>query len=339
MKKYLLPKEGNFYKSNLHTHTTVSDGALSPIEVKKLYKEKGYSVVAYTDHEIMVPHLDLNDDDFLAITSTEISINKNRNCDFILTKTYHLNFYSKNPNKSTYDSFDKTILWLKSSYDNIDQTQWETQYDRVYSVECINEMIKKANDEGCLVSLNHPVWSLQDYSDYIGLKGLWGVEWHNTGCINTGYIDSIKPIDDLLRVGENVYPLATDDSHKVSDCFGGFTMIKAKELNYDVIFEALRCGDFYSTQGPLIDELYIEDGIVHIKTSKVKKIIITTDKRYTYTITAKEGENLTEASMDINWYFDHCNDSIIKHQYIRITLIDEQGQCAHTRAYYLNELQ
>ena len=339
MKKYLLPKEGNFYKSNLHTHTTVSDGALSPIEVKNLYKEKGYSVVAFTDHEIMVPHLDLNDDNFLAITSTEISINANRSCDFILTKAYHLNFYSKVPTKSTYNSFDKTILWLKSSYDNIDQKQWETQYDRVYSVECINEMIKMANDEGCLVSLNHPVWSLQDYSDYIGLKGLWGVEWHNTGCVNAGFFDSIKPIDDLLRVGENVYPLATDDSHKVSDCFGGFTMIKAKELTYDVIFEALRCGDFYSTQGPLIDELYIEDGIVCIKTSEVKKIIITSDKRYTYAITAKENENLTEASMDINWYFEHCNASIIKHQYIRITIIDEQGKCAHTRAYYLNELQ
>ena len=338
MKKYLLPKEGKFYKANLHTHTTVSDGELTPLEVKKIYKEKGYSVVAFTDHEIMVPHPELNDEDFLAITSTEISINEKRNSDFIFTKTYHLNFYSKDPNKSTFSSFDKSVLWLKSSYENIDEKQWETQYDRVYSVECINEMIKMANEEGCLVSLNHPIWSMQDYSDYGALKGLWGIEWHNTGCYNMGYFDSIKPIDDLLRLGEKVYPLATDDSHKLSDCFGGYTMIKATSLEYDTIFEALKCGDFYSTEGPLIDELYIEDGIIHIKTSKVKRIIITADKRYTYPITAKEDENLTEATLDITWYFEHCDETINKHQYIRITLIDEEGLIAHTRAYFLNEL-
>ena len=26
MKEYLLPKDGSFFKANLHTHTTVSDG-------------------------------------------------------------------------------------------------------------------------------------------------------------------------------------------------------------------------------------------------------------------------------------------------------------------------
>ena len=33
MKKYLLPETGNFYKANLHVHTTISDGALSPEEI------------------------------------------------------------------------------------------------------------------------------------------------------------------------------------------------------------------------------------------------------------------------------------------------------------------
>ena len=338
MRKYLLPKDGKFYKANLHTHTTVSDGVLTPLEVKKAYMEQGYSVVAYTDHEIMVPHTDLTDENFVALTATEISINEKRDCDFIHSKTYHLNFYSKDPNKSTYSSFDKTVLWLKSAYELADEKQWDAQYDRVYSIECINEMIKMANAEGCFVSLNHPVWSLQDYSDYINLKGLWGVEWHNTGCNNIGYFDSIKPIDDLLRVGENVLPLATDDSHKMADCFGGFVMVKAMELKYDMIYDALKKGDFYSTQGPLIEELYIEDGIINIKTSKVKKIIITADKRYSYPFVAKEDEFLTNTSLDVNWYFEHCDENIIKHQYLRITLIDEEGLIAHTRAYYLNEL-
>ena len=34
MKKYLLPETGNFYKANLHSHSTVSDGTLTPAEMK-----------------------------------------------------------------------------------------------------------------------------------------------------------------------------------------------------------------------------------------------------------------------------------------------------------------
>ena len=44
MKQYLL-KKGNWYKANLHCHTTVSDGRFSPEEIKKIYSEKGYSIV------------------------------------------------------------------------------------------------------------------------------------------------------------------------------------------------------------------------------------------------------------------------------------------------------
>ena len=35
MKQYLLPEKGQFYKANLHRHTVVSDGTLTPEEVKQ----------------------------------------------------------------------------------------------------------------------------------------------------------------------------------------------------------------------------------------------------------------------------------------------------------------
>ena len=52
--KHLFPENGIFYKANLHAHTSLSDGKLSPCEVKALYKEYGYDIVAFTDHEVMV---------------------------------------------------------------------------------------------------------------------------------------------------------------------------------------------------------------------------------------------------------------------------------------------
>ena len=51
MKKYVFPEVGNFYKANLHCHTTFSDGVLTPEQVKELYLANGYSIVAYTDHD------------------------------------------------------------------------------------------------------------------------------------------------------------------------------------------------------------------------------------------------------------------------------------------------
>ena len=55
MNKYLLGGKGQFYKANLHCHTDLSDGFLTPEEVKALYKAHGYSIVAFTDHDILIP--------------------------------------------------------------------------------------------------------------------------------------------------------------------------------------------------------------------------------------------------------------------------------------------
>ena len=72
---HLLPPTGNFYKANLHTHTTCSDGSKTPEQIKEIYKAQGYSVLAYTDHDVMIDHSDLNDEAFLAITSYEVETN------------------------------------------------------------------------------------------------------------------------------------------------------------------------------------------------------------------------------------------------------------------------
>lgn len=46
--KYLLPNVPKYFKTNLHTHSTVSDGKLSPEELKQEYKSRGYSVLRFT---------------------------------------------------------------------------------------------------------------------------------------------------------------------------------------------------------------------------------------------------------------------------------------------------
>ncbi len=41
---------GRFFKGNLHTHSTRSDGALEPEAVVAAYREHGYDFLALTDH-------------------------------------------------------------------------------------------------------------------------------------------------------------------------------------------------------------------------------------------------------------------------------------------------
>ncbi len=345
MRKYLLPENGNYYKANLHVHTTISDGALTPEEIKEVYKEKGYSVVAFTDHEAMVPHNDLNDEEFLSITSVELATNAElTHGAYNYRETCHMNLYSKDPNRTTCAVFSMSRLWPAHAEQYLTDEMKAIDFKRTFTPESMNEVIAEAKRDGFIVSYNHPVWSLNHYPFYSKLKGLWGVEWYNTGCVRAGYPDTIQPIDDLLCLGEKVFPLATDDAHGKKDTmwdyFGGWVMIKADKLDYSLIMTALENGDFYSSSGPEINDLYIEDGILTVKTSPATAIEVSTERRASKRIYSKNGELYEEATFDLNSYI---NDSAQKREsdppaYFRVTVTDEKGNKAHTRAYFVNEL-
>ena len=239
--------------------------------------------------------------------------------------------------KSFFNTFDKSKMWLNHSYDYITAEQEANFHNRTYDVACMNEVIEKANAEGCLVSYNHPVWSLQDYSDYIDLKGLWAIELYNTGCARNGYLDSPKPLDELLRKGENVFPLATDDAHKIVDCFGGFVMINAEKLTYNDVFNSLKNGDFYASTGPEFFEISVENGVVKIVTSPVAFVGVSTACRHLFA-KRSEREPFCEVSFDMGWHFDMVKNGENEHPYIRVTVADEFGNYAYSRAYFLDEL-
>ena len=74
MRRYLLPETGSFYKANLHCHTNISDGKFTPEEVKETYKKAGYSIIAFTDHEVFIPHPELRDEDFLPLNAVEMDL-------------------------------------------------------------------------------------------------------------------------------------------------------------------------------------------------------------------------------------------------------------------------
>lgn len=312
----LVSPNGAYYKANLHCHTTISDGRLRPEEVKKIYMEQGYSIVAFSDHRKYVYHRELNDSQFLALASYEVDMNDfmERSDTFDRVRTYHLNVYDKYPEQNPED---KKAVLLEPKYGDITY---------------LNQYILERTREGCLVCYNHPYWSMQDKSDYIGLKGLWAMEIYNHGCEqdqDNGYAPRVY--DEMLKGGSEAFCVATDDNHNALpmdhpqwDSCGGFTMIHAAEFTYAAVMEALEKGDFYCSFGPLIKEMALEeDGTVRIRTSPVKKIFLKTKGRKTPARFAPDGELIEEAEFKLDG----------TEGYIYLNVVDAEGRHAHTNAY------
>lgn len=107
MKKILLPEKSEnlkYYKANLHCHSTISDGAKTPKQLKEDYKTHGYSILAITDHEVFIPHNDLSDDDFLMLGGYEIGVAGKKN------KTCHLCFVALSPDNTQEVCFCKPYV-------------------------------------------------------------------------------------------------------------------------------------------------------------------------------------------------------------------------------------
>lgn len=340
MRQYLIPEEGRFYKANMHTHTTCSDGQLTPEQIKELYKSHGYSVVAYTDHDIMLDHSDLNDESFLAITSYEVETNRPTDGfdAWDRTPTYHLNFYAPRSNETFYPCANPGYTWGNARA--LVQDYYKGDYQRHYSVEGQNDMIAQASAAGFLVSYNHPDWSLHHYPDYAGLEGLHAVEVYNSGCYQVGYsIDASEHVfQDMLALGKRVFPVAADDIHGSKDAFGGWICVKAKALTYEDYMAAYRKGDFYASWGPAIEDLYLEDGILRVFCSGAREISLHTERRVARRACATDGA-LTCAEFDLKQYFNDVhrggNDG---RAFVRLVVIDENGNKALSRAYFADEL-
>ena len=342
MKKYIISPELNWYRANMHCHSNISDGSLTPDKIKEEYKKRGYSIVAYTDHEILLDHSDLDDEEFLTLTSSEYSmtedepsfksLRENDTDTWRRRKTYHMCIYSKDQHNEFQPAADEPSLWPQNG-------KWRGQgkcdgYHREYTKERLNETIRRCNEAGFLVQLNHPNWSLNEREDYMGIEGLWSLEILNyaterlTGGEYCPYI-----YDDMVRNGMyNLYCTMGDDNHNrggsLVASFGGSTFFGAKELKYDQIIEAMENGTFYCASGknpPQIKALYVEDNIIKIDCTEASDVFLAGYSRAWRNVSSDEGITHAEFPLD-------KNDIMF-----RITVRDKYGNNAHTHYYKVDD--
>ena len=307
--RYILPENGNLYKANLHTHTTVSDGKFTPEQIKEMYKARGYHAVAYTDHRECVPHRELTDGGFVALTGIEQAFGIGRDT------SVHVCAISRD---------ESTAFKLPDEPDD--------------SVEEINRGIANLNSRGFITTLNHPRWSGISYEDITKIEGVSNMELVNGfEMIQDGYGDSSAIYELELRRGRRAYPIAADDSHRMSkdggagpEYFRGFSVIMAEELTYSALIEALDAGHFYASTGPLFKKLYLVGDILHVECSAVSGVYVHADKYKPRAAVVDSCDCIEAVDIDVG--------SLLRESsYIYVNILDSRGKCAWAPPFWIDK--
>lgn len=207
-----------YYKLGLHLHSTRSDGSRSPEEIAREYRLDGYDAIALTDHWVYGECGTL--EGLHIISGCEYNLGES---DTISGVMHILSLFAKeNPNPP-----------------------------RDASAQAVVDAI---NSKGGIAVLAHPAWSLNTPAELMALNGVVGTEVYNA-VSDAG--QSLRPysdyyIDICANNGVYTHLLATDDAHAYdgSDNRLGWIMVRADELSNEALADAIRRGDFYSSEGP-----------------------------------------------------------------------------------------
>ena len=337
MKKYFINPDNKQYKANLHCHSNLSDGELTPEELKEAYKGKGYSILAITDHERPCNHSDLSQEDFLLITGYEAYIRPSKICRHnIFAPEIHLNLFAKEAENEKCICFNEaSCKYVKNPIERLKMKKVGSKKIREYTTEYINAFTKTAVDNGYLVSYNHPVWSMESDERILSYENIFSLEIDNYSSWKINRIEGNSLLyDKILLNKKGWFCHGGDDNHNhgdinnplSSDSFGAFTMIMAENLNYDSVISAMENGEIYSSTGPVIKEISIENGMVHIACSDACCILLYNGSKAVKRMDSLSCD-LTEADLPLHE----------KSEYFRVSVIDGNGKTASSRGFLRNE--
>lgn len=298
---------GEFYKGNLHMHSSRSDGQLSPKEVCKRYEKNGYDFIALTDHFVglyeypIVDTKEFQTNTFSTILGAEVHSGCMANGEIwhILAVGLPLDF--KPPNAPHFLPVD-------------DQ-------------ESAQELAARCKAAGAFVAIAHPQWSGMTIEDAKSVaQYAHAVEIYNHGCaVDCDRPDGTFMLDLLLGDGIRLTAIATDDSHfKSNDYFGGWVHVKSKKNEPESLLTALKKGNFYSSCGPEIYNVEIKKKSIKIESSKASSIIVLGNGSASNTV---HGYNLNVSEVSLEPFFNS--------KWIRAIIIDKDGKKAWTNPIWL----
>ena len=306
----ILPHRLPTFRANLHAHSTCSDGACSPEELKAFYLSKGISIVAFTEHEIIRTHHRLTEPGlFTALVGYELGFNDVLRVNAAQSPVIHLNLLAKRPELRTHVNFRPEWCWGTPQIWRTEALHNGIVHGRTADAQTINKTIADANDLGFLVTLNHPAWSLIPETLLQELRGLWGFEIYNTSAsVNGGSTDPSFLYDSILRAGQaSPFCVAADDthlslpsSHPRCDRGRAWVTLFAPDQEYASVISALEQGRFYASTGPEIYRLQQEKTCFLLDCSPVRSVYLrSAGRRVSSVLAPPEGPLLTSVKLPI----------------------------------------
>ena len=235
--------QGAWLRAALHTHSTNSDGELSPRDVVRHYVRAGYHVVALTDHW----HRSV------ARSTAEVVVLPGVELNCVLP-----------------EDRDGHVLGL-----GIERDPAELEGER----RDLDETAEWIVGQGGVAYLAHPYWTGVRPAGFSLPASVTGIEVFNAGCeLEVGRGLSSVHWDELLEDGRRCPALATDDSHHPGfDTDHAWTWLRAERAAESVL-DALRAGRFYGSSGPAIHDVETRDGEVVVRCTPARSVTLLTGK-------------------------------------------------------------
>ncbi|HJZ21395.1 MAG TPA: CehA/McbA family metallohydrolase [Bradyrhizobium sp.] len=239
---------GRFFRGNLHTHSNRSDGARDPESVCAAYRDAGYDFLALTDH-------------FLAKYGFPV----------VDTRDFRTNSFTTIPGAEVHaPATGLGELW------HILSVGLPLDFAPTSEIETGAQLAQRCADAGAFVAIAHPAWYGLTTVDANAITCAHAVEIYNhTSAVRTDHGDGWYLLDQLLAAGRRLTGCATDDAHfHCDDAMGGWVMVKAERNEPELLVEALKSGNFYSSQGPFIHDMRLDRDGIEITCSKAAAVML-----------------------------------------------------------------
>lgn len=231
--------DSRWFRGNLHTHTTESDGRRAPQAVIDDYAGRGYDFLAITDHDLITAPERFEDRGIVLIRGNEITANGGH--------LLHINPASLLAPKRNRQKVIDAILGDRG-FAIMAHPNWHRSHDH---------------------------WSTKELAK---LQGYMGLEIFN-GVVrrHPGKAHATDRWDELLCAGRRVWGFAHDDSHRGGDVELGWLMVQAPKKSAQAILEAIRDGRFYATTGVTIERIALDEDELVVETANAERIAVLAD--------------------------------------------------------------
>ncbi len=299
MKNLPFNKPGRFYRGNLHTHSTRSDGGLDPADVVAAYRDHGYDFLAITDHFLESYGFPITD-----------------------TRRFRTSTFT-------------TLLGAELHAPQIEVGgRWHIlavglppDFARTGADETGPELARRAAAVGAFVGIAHPAWYSLTLADALSLDAAHAVEIFNQTCAEDNDRGDSWYLEDLLLArGTRLLAYAADDAHfKIRmDYRAAWVQVRAEELDPDALLAAIKAGHFYSSQGPEIIDVAVERDQIHVVCSPARTVFVSGRSS---AAAHQTGDGITECTLPITPF---------ARSYCRVTVVDAAGKRAWTNPIWLD---